>query len=48
VTRILQQYLHFLKTEPEWWLLPFVLIMGGLAIAAWVSESQPSFVYPIF
>jgi hypothetical protein len=48
MTRFLRLYWHFLRTEPEWWLLPFVLIIGGLALAAWVSESQPSFVYPIF
>ncbi|MBI3819764.1 MAG: hypothetical protein HY286_13795 [Planctomycetes bacterium] len=45
---LLRDYLHFLRTELEWWLFPFILILLALFGLAWWGESQPTFVYPLF
>ncbi|MFN0206010.1 MAG: DUF5989 family protein [Planctomycetota bacterium] len=45
---LLREYLQFLRREPEWWLLPFVAIILGLFALAWIGESQPTFIYPLF
>lgn len=48
VQNLLRDYLHFLRTELEWWLFPFILILLALFGLAWWGESQPTFVYPLF
>lgn len=46
--RWLKSYLHFLRTEPLWWIVPILLLFGAIVAAAWISEREPSFIYPIF
>ncbi|HKE00162.1 MAG TPA: DUF5989 family protein [Planctomycetota bacterium] len=43
-----RDFVLFLRTEKKWWLLPLVLFAAGLLVAAWLTESPPSFVYAIF
>jgi hypothetical protein len=45
--RALREYLYFLRTEPEWWLLPFAVVIVGLFALAYFGDSV-SFIYPIF
>jgi Family of unknown function (DUF5989) len=43
-----RELLLFLRTEKKWWLLPLVLIVGGIFLAAWLTAAPPSFLYAIF
>jgi ABC-type dipeptide/oligopeptide/nickel transport system permease subunit len=46
--QFLRDYLQFLRRDIAWWLVPFVAILLMLFGLAWLGESQPSFIYPLF
>ncbi len=45
---ILTDYLRFVRHDVRWWLAPFLVLLAILALAAWLEEAAPAFVYPLF
>lgn len=43
------EFLYFLRTSKKWWLLPILLILGGVGLLAMFSASGVApFIYALF
>jgi hypothetical protein len=47
---IFKEFLHFLRKEKKWWLMPlvFILLLLGLFLVFSASSPLAPFLYPLF
>ena len=46
--KLLTEYVYFLRHCVAWWLVPYAVLILGIAAMAWMHDALPSFIYPIF
>lgn len=44
-----KEFVHFLRDNKKWWLLPIIIVMGMIGLLAWLGTTGATpFIYTIF